>query len=66
MQRSPCEQAFDEHAREIVEELAKSGRPCNASLLRALFDIAFVAGESHGLETAEKITNGIRQYVGAA
>lgn len=64
--QSPCEKAFDEHAREIVEELAKSGRPCSFATLRALFDIAFVAGESHGLETAQEITNGIRKYVGAA
>lgn len=61
--KSPCEKAYEEHAEEIVKTMA--GRPCSASLLRALFDIAFVAGESHGLETAEEITGVIRTFAAA-
>jgi hypothetical protein len=42
-----------------------AGRPCGESLLRALFDMAFVAGEAHGLETAQDIHDVIRRYAAA-
>lgn len=61
--KSPCQKAYEEHAEEIVKTMA--GRPCGESLLRALFDMAFVAGEAHGLETAQDIHDVIRRFAAA-